>query len=166
MVHMISFTEQKQTHRELTYGCRGGGRGEERGKGQQGVGDQHGHTTVFRMKTPQGPRAQHRGHCSMSSGSLGGRGVWGRVDTCNVWLSPSAPEAITKLLISYLCAWSLSQLHVFLTPWTVAHQAPLLIGFSKLEYWTGLPCPPSGMEPRSPALQADSLPSEPPEKSN
>ena len=53
-------------------------------------------------------------------------------------------------------------------PWTVAHQAPLSMGFSRQEYWSGLPFPPPwdlpdpGIEPRSPALQADSLPSEPP----
>ena len=57
------------------------------------------------------------------------------------------------------------------TPWTVAHQAPLSMGFSRQEYWSGWPCPPPGdlpdpgMEPRSPALQADSLPFEPQEKS-
>ena len=49
------------------------------------------------------------------------------------------------------------------TPWTVACQAPLSLGFSKQEYWSGLPCPPPGnlpdpgIEPRSPALQEDSL---------
>ena len=48
-----------------------------------------------------------------------------------------------------------------------AHQAPLSMGFSRKEYWSGLPCPPPGdlpdpgTEPRSPALQADSLLSEP-----
>ena len=53
-------------------------------------------------------------------------------------------------------------------PWTVAHQVPLSMGFSRKEYWSGLPFPPPedlldlGIEPRSPALQADSLPSEPP----
>ena len=52
------------------------------------------------------------------------------------------------------------------TPWTVAHQAPLSMGFSRQEYWSGLPFPspgdPShtGIEPGSPALQADSLPTE------
>ena len=57
-----------------------------------------------------------------------------------------------------------------MTPWTVAYQAPLCMGFSRQEYWSGLPLPPSGdlpetgIEPGSPALQADSLPSEPPEK--
>ena len=54
--------------------------------------------------------------------------------------------------------------------WTVAHQAPLSIGFSRQDYWSGLPCPPEGdlpdpgIEPRSPALQVDSLPCEPPGK--
>ena len=57
------------------------------------------------------------------------------------------------------------------TPWTVACQAPLPMGFSRQEYWSGLPFPFSGdlpdpgSEPRSPALQTDSLPSEPPGKS-
>ena len=57
-----------------------------------------------------------------------------------------------------------------MTPWTVAHQPPLSMGFSRQEYWSGLPCPPPGdfpkpgMEPRSPALQDDSLLSEPPGK--
>ena len=54
-------------------------------------------------------------------------------------------------------------------PWTIARQAPLW-GFSRQEYWSGLPCPPPGdlpnpgIEPRSPALQAGFLPSEPPGK--
>ena len=56
------------------------------------------------------------------------------------------------------------------TPRTVARKAPLSMGFSKQEYWSALPCPPPGalptpgIKPRSPALQADSLPSEPPGK--
>ena len=53
------------------------------------------------------------------------------------------------------------------TPQIVAHQAPLSMEFSRQEYWSGLPFPfpgdlPSpGIQHRSPALQADSLPSEP-----
>jgi len=49
------------------------------------------------------------------------------------------------------------------TPWTAAHQALLSIGLSRQEYWSGLPfassgdLPDPGIEPRSPALQADSL---------
>ena len=52
----------------------------------------------------------------------------------------------------------------------IARQAPLSLGFSRQQYWSGLPCPSPGdlpnpgIEPRSPTLQADSLPSEPPEK--
>ena len=54
--------------------------------------------------------------------------------------------------------------------WTVAHQAPLSVGFSRQEYSSRFPCLPSGdlpnpgTEPRSPAFQADSLPAEPQEK--
>ena len=55
-------------------------------------------------------------------------------------------------------------------PWTVAYQAPLSMGFSRQEYWSGLPfpspgdLPDPGIKPRSPSLQADSLPAEPPGK--
>ena len=58
------------------------------------------------------------------------------------------------------------------TQWTVAHQAPLSMGFSRQEHWSGLPLPSPGdlpdpcIEPRSPTLQADTLPSKPPRKSN
>ena len=54
----------------------------------------------------------------------------------------------------------------FVSSWTIANQAPLSMGFSRQEYWSGLPFPTPGdlpnpgIEPRSPALQADSLPSE------
>ena len=56
---------------------------------------------------------------------------------------------------------------IIMTPWIVAHQAPPSMGFSRQEYWTGLPFPspgdlPSpGIEPRSPTLQADALLPEP-----
>ena len=65
---------------------------------------------------------------------------------------------------------SLSRVRLFATLWTVAHQAPPSIGFSRQEYWSGLPfpspgdLPDPGIEPRSPALQADALTSEPPGK--
>ena len=67
---------------------------------------------------------------------------------------------------------SLSRVRLFVTPWTVAHQVFLSMEFSRQECWGGLlfPSPgnlPSpGIEPRSPALQADSLPPEPPGKPN
>ena len=62
---------------------------------------------------------------------------------------------------------SLSRVRLFVTPWTVAHQAPPSMGFSKQEYWSGLPfpspgdLPDPGIEPWSPTFQADTLPSEP-----
>jgi len=45
---------------------------------------------------------------------------------------------------------------IFATLWTVAHQAPLIPGFSRQEYWSGLPCPPPGDLP-SPGIEPRSL---------
>ena len=65
---------------------------------------------------------------------------------------------------------SLSHVWLFAIPWTVVNQASLSMGFSRQENWSGLPfsfsgdLPDPGIEPRSPALQADTLPSEPPGK--
>ena len=63
---------------------------------------------------------------------------------------------------------SLSRVRLFATPWTVAHQATLSMEFFRQEYWSGLPfpslrdLPDPGIEPGSPTLWADALPSEPP----
>ena len=65
---------------------------------------------------------------------------------------------------------SLSRVRLFKTPWTVAYQAPPSMGFSRQEYWSGLPfpspgdLPDPGIKPRSPALEADALTSESPGK--
>ena len=65
---------------------------------------------------------------------------------------------------------SLSRVRLFATLWTVAYQAPPPMGFSRQEYWSGLPFPSpgdlpnTGIEPRSPTLEADALTSEPPGK--
>ena len=65
---------------------------------------------------------------------------------------------------------SLSRVQLFATPWTLAYQTPQSMEFSRQEYWSGLPFPSPGdlpnpgIEPRSPALQADALLSEPPGK--
>ena len=70
----------------------------------------------------------------------------------------------TLLLFSLSCVW------LFATPWTLAHQAPLSMGFFRQEHWSELPClppgnlPDSGIEPTFPALQVDSLSYEPPGK--
>ena len=64
----------------------------------------------------------------------------------------------------------LSYVRLFANPWTVAYQTPLPMEFSRQEYWSGLPFPSPGAFPdpgirlRSPALQADTLPPEPPGK--
>ena len=62
----------------------------------------------------------------------------------------------------------LSRVRLFETPWTVACQAPPSKGFARQEYWSAMPFPSPGdlpnpgIKPKSPALQADTLPSEPP----
>ena len=81
------------------------------------------------------------------------------------------PQSTGTMGQSMLCyAKSLSCVLLFETPWTVAHQAPLSMGFFRQEYWSELPFPSPGnlpdpgikpMSPVSPALQADSLPTEP-----
>ena len=70
-----------------------------------------------------------------------------------------------------VCACSvLSRVLLFVTPWTVAHQAPLSMGFSRQEYWSGLPCSPPGdfpnpgiksLSPESPALTGRFFTTEP-----
>ena len=86
-------------------------------------------------------------------------------------LFPSDGQSIgvntTNLL---LLVTSLSHARLFTTSWTVVYKAPLSMELSRQEYWSGLPFPSPGdlpnpgIEPRSPALRADALPSEPPGK--
>ena len=70
---------------------------------------------------------------------------------------PGKPSHHGDGLVTKLCP-------TLASPWTVACQAPLSMGFSRQEYWSGLPFPSSGnlpdpgIEPMSPALQADCLP--------
>ena len=65
----------------------------------------------------------------------------------------------------------LSHVRLFAAPWTVAYHTSLSMGFSRQEYWNGLPfsfpedLPNPGIEPRPPTLKADALPSQPPGKS-
>ena len=64
----------------------------------------------------------------------------------------------------------LSRVQLFATPWTVTHQAPPSMGFSRQEYWSGLPfptpgdLPDPGIEPESPALASKFFTTEPPGK--
>ena len=74
------------------------------------------------------------------------------------------PKLLTHFAVPCCCTHVLSHVQIFATLWTVAHQAPPFMGFSRQEYWSGLPCRPSvdlthsGIEPASSALQANSLP--------
>ena len=88
------------------------------------------------------------------------------------WLDLLAVQGTLKSLLQHHSSkapvlWhSLSHVQLIATPWTIACQAPLSMGFSRQEYWNGLPFPSPGdlpnpgMEPESPELQADSLPIE------
>ena len=98
----------------------------------------------------------------MAAGEEGGRHVHPWLIRVNVWQGP--PQSCEVKMKS------LSRVQLFATPWTVVYQASLSMGFSRQEYWSGLPfpspgdLPDPGIEPRSPALQADGLPFEPPGK--
>ena len=75
-----------------------------------------------------------------------------------------------NLTCSTVHACSVAKLCLTAIPWTVARQSPLSMGFSRQEYWRGLPFPSPedfpdpGIKPGSPALEADALTSEPPGK--
>ena len=78
---------------------------------------------------------------------------------------------ITNLLKTVVVVvYSLNRVWFFVTPWTVAHQAPLSMGFSRQEYWSGLPFPSPGdisdprTEPVSPGLAGRFFTTEPPGK--
>ena len=86
---------------------------------------------------------------------------------------PKAPHLFSQgCLLSFYSGGSLvaKSCLTLATPWTVVHKAPLSMGFSRQEYWSGFPFPTSGelpdpgIKPDSPSLQADSWPTEPPGK--
>ena len=78
-------------------------------------------------------------------------------------------QVMVKFWLTFLKGMK-GSLWLFATPWTVTYQATLTMGFSRQDCWSALPfpspgdLPDPGIEPRSPALQADALPSEPPGK--
>ena len=63
----------------------------------------------------------------------------------------------TPLPVLSLCCAKLLQLCLLVTPWTVAHQAPLSMGFSRQEYWSGLPDPPLPGDLPDPGIEPMSL---------
>ena len=98
-------------------------------------------------------------HMSISYGTL-----FGKKASLQVKLKMTSEE----IILAYLWFGGLAtkSCPTLVTPWTVACQAPLSMGFSRQEYWSVLPfpspgdLPDSGIKPRSPKLRADSLPTE------
>ena len=79
--------------------------------------------------------------------------------SCGTWGSLMA-RGLSCPVACMHAQW-LNHIRLFATPWTVARQAPLSMGFSRQEYWSGLPCPPPGDLPDpgvKPTLLVDSLP--------
>ena len=74
----------------------------------------------------------------MCLGTFGSQGMR-VVGNFHIQISQSQGEALNPS-----CAQLLSCVQLFVTPWTVAHQAPLSMGFSRQEYWSGQPFPPPG----------------------
>ena len=74
------------------------------------------------------------------------------------WNSPGKNTGVgCHVLPHNMCVLShFSLVRLFVTPWTVAYQAPLSMGFSRQEYWRGLPCPPPGHLP-NPGIELASL---------
>ena len=92
--------------------------------------------------------------------------IFTKPSLCPPWdqeLARSQIITLTTQLCPLLFSF-LSCVQLFVTPWTVAHQAPLSMGFSRQEYWSGLPfpspgdLPDPGIKPTSPAWQAVYLP--------
>ena len=90
--------------------------------------------------------------------------LWYSTASLSCALHPICEYSISKKVKSLRCV------RLFATPWTVARQAPLSMGFSRQEYWSGLlfpspgDLPNPGIKPWSLALQANALSSEPPGK--
>ena len=100
-----------------------------------------------------------------------------QADAISCLASAKTSQGLIHIPLPVLWPWlccavlrSLSPVWCFATPWPVARQAPLSMGILQAKYWSGLPCPPPGDLPnpvtksRSPTLEVDSLPPEPPGK--
>ena len=100
---------------------------------------------------------------ALLQGNLPNPGIEPRYSAWRADSLPGNPISSMKVKITQSCL-------TLCDPWTVAYQAPLSMGFSRQENWSGLPFPSPGdlpnpgIEPGSPALQADALPSKPPRK--
>ena len=154
-------TKQKETHRrrEQTYGCW------EEGTVRESDIDMY---TLLYLKWITNKDLPYStwnsAQCYVAAWMGGGMGENGYMDM-NDWV-PSLFAWNYHNIVNQL----LSRVRLFATPWTVAYQPPQSMEFSRQEYWSELPfpspgdLPDPGIEPGSPALQADALPSEPPGK--
>ena len=93
------------------------------------------------------PQPPGRGPHDLSSPGGGVAIIWSPQTTVS---APTLTHAhLSSSLLPHACMLSrLSCVQLFAIPWTVAHQASLSMGFSRQEYWSGLPCPPPGIEPQ------------------
>ena len=109
---------------------------------------EHVHTTIFKLENQQGPipySTWDSAQCYMAAwmgGELGENGymyMYGWVPSLFIWNYHN----IVNLQCMCACC-HFSHVQLFVTLWTIAHQAPLSMRFSRQEYWSGLPCPPQG----------------------
>ena len=130
-----------------------------------------GPTVVVRAFHPQGHlqvQGDGRATAATSSFKAGGRKGAGSGDgvPADPVLEDDVPSSSADWNLAGPTSFSLSRIRLSATPWSVARQAPLPMGFSRQEHWSGLPSlspgylPDPGIEPRSPALQVRSLPPE------
>ena len=109
----------------------------------------------------------HKTQLHVGEGTIWGERAWIKLECLGRkyrWTSVKKDFLVksTKALYVHVSHSAVSE--SFATPWAIAHQASLSMGFPRQEYWSGLPFPFLGIKPRSSALQADSLPTEPPDK--
>ena len=118
----------------------------------------------------QGFSCQHKHSTTQGVIRKATKGVWVQINILFSYckLRSVSSWCFESCRLICVCAQSLTGVWLFATPWTVAHQAPLSMGFQRQEYRSGLPfLSPGdllnpGIKPRSPALQADALLSESP----
>ena len=140
MIQINLFAKQTHRLRGGTYGFQGGRMGV---MDILRIWDGHVHTAVYKMDNQHGPTVQQKELCSILCGSLDGRRVWGRMDTCTCMaeLLCCALETITTLLISYAAAKSLQSCPTLCDPIDGSPPGSPSLGFTRQEHWSGLPFP-------------------------
>ena len=97
------------------------------------------------------------GLATVAEGHRSASHCWAAASGCHLHPVPSCTLPAVHSIIMHVCVLSrFSHVRLCTTPWTVAHLAPLSVGFSRQEYWSGLPCPPPGDLP-NPEVKPSSL---------